>query len=366
MRWTWAVLVAPLAAGCGGSPAETAPVSPGDTPPAALSAAQLGYLQFGKVDETAAPDVANLSGTIDFDDERTARVSAVVPGRVTELLVHVGDRVVEGQPLLAIDSPEVKSAQAEYVRANSDLVVAHKAAERAARLRTVQAIAEKDFLQANEDATKAAADFERARATLDRLHVEPGDRTTRYLLRTPVAGTVVERKAVLGQEVTPESADALVVVSDLARVKVSVRVPERQLGLVHAGEDVRVRVDAYPTEFPGRIAAVGAVVDDATRTVVARCIVPNDEERLKPAMFARVTVTAPPDVKLVAVPVAAVLSDGQRSQVVVRQADGTLVLRTVELGAEVDGHVQILSGVSLGDEVVTQGALFAARALETS
>lgn len=336
------------------------------TPPAALSAAQLGYLEFQKVGEAATPDVANLAGTIDFDDERTARLNAVVPGRVAELLVQVGDRVEADQPLVALESPEVKGAQAEYVRAEADLTVARKASERAARLKEVQAISEKDFVQATEDAQKAAAEFERARAVLERLRVAPGDGTTHYLLRSPVAGTVVERKAVLGTEVTPENAEPLVVVSDLSRVKVSVRVPERQLGLVRSGQAVRVRVDAYPDDFPGEVATVGAVVDDTTRTVVARCLVPNPDQRLKPAMFARVTLRAPADSRLLSVPVDAVVSDGQRSQVVVRAPDGTLALRPVDLGAEVDGHVQILSGVALGDEIVTRGALFAARALDRS
>ncbi len=333
---------------------------------ATLSAAQLGYLEFSKVEETPAPDVASLGGTIEFDDEHTARLSAVVPGRITELLVAVGERVSVDQPLLALESPEVKSAQAEYVKADADLTVARKAEERTRRLAAVHAVADKDVLQATGDAQKAAADFEHARAVLERLHVAPGEVTNRYLLRSPIAGTLVERKAGLGVEVSPESADALVVVSDLSRVRVSVRVPERQLGLVKAGETVRVRVDAYPEDFPGTIIAVGAVVDDATRTVVARCLVPNPDLRLKPAMFARVTVQAAPDTRLLAVPTEAILSDGVHTEVVVRDHDGKLSVRPVEIGVQIDGHVEVRSGLVVGDEIVTRGALFAARALETS
>jgi membrane fusion protein, heavy metal efflux system len=365
------LLLATMLAACGGRHRDARASDRPSDPPApsteqAVSAAQLGYLEFGKVGDAPAPDLASLSGAIEFDDQRTARLNSVVAGRVTELLVQVGDRVEADQPLLALDSSEVKTAQAEYVRAAADLTVARKAAERAARLTEVRAIAEKDLLQANEDAEKAGADFERARAVLERLHVAPGDGGSRYLLRSPLAGTVVDRKAVLGMEAAPESADPLVVVTDLRRVKVSVRVPERQLGLVRAGQTVRVHVDAYADDFPGEVVNVGAVMDDATRTVVARCLVPNPDEKLKPAMFARVTVTAPSDLRLVAVPVAAVLSDGQRSQVVVRTANGGLEMRPVELGVEAGGMVQIVSGLAVGDEIVTRGALFAARALEGS
>ena len=368
---TIAAAVASLAlavAGCHGhrqSKAASPPADAAETP-AELSAAQLGYLEFGRVEERAAPDVATLGGTIEFDDEHTARLNAVVPGRITELLVAVGDRVAADQPLLALESPELRAAQAEYVRADADLTVARKAAERAHRLAAVQAVSDKDLLQATEDAEKAAADFDRATAVLERLRVKPGETTSRYLLRSPVAGTVVERRAVLGMEVSPESADALVVVSDLSRVRVNVRVPERQLGLVRPGQAVRVRVDAYPDDFPGDVVAVSAVVDDATRTVVARTLVPNPDLRLKPAMFARVVVKGAADARLLAVPTEAVLSDGARTQVVVRDGAGRLAIRPVELGAEIDGHVQILSGVAVGDEIVTHGALFAARALDAS
>src|SRR5262249_41952087 len=85
-------------------------------------------------------------------------------GRVTELLVQVGDQVTADQPLVALESPEVRSAQAEYVRAQADLTLAEKAADRAERLRAASAVSEKDYLQAKEDGHKASGDFERASA----------------------------------------------------------------------------------------------------------------------------------------------------------------------------------------------------------
>ena len=331
-----------------------------------LTPAQLSFLKFAPVAEVEATSLADLSGTIEFDEEHTARLAAPVPGRVVQLLVQVGDRVAADQPLVTLESPEVKAAQADYVRADADLRLAGKTAERATRLRAAQAIAEKDYLQAEEDAQKAAAEFERARAQLARLRVAPGEPTSRYLLRAPLAGTVVERKALVGMEASAESAEPLVVVSDLSRVRVMVRVPERQLPLLQPGQAVAVRVDAYPQEFPGRVAAVGDVIEDATRTVPVRCTVPNADRLLKPAMFARVTLKAPPGLRLTVVPSHALLSDGQHFRVLVRTGDGRLESRPVEVGAQVDGLVQVLSGVRVGEEVVSEGALFAARELANS
>jgi cobalt-zinc-cadmium efflux system membrane fusion protein len=337
-------------------------------PPAAgrLTPAQLAFLRFAPVAEVEVAELGDITGTIELDPRYTARLGALVPGRVAELLVEVGDTVTAGEPLLVLDSPEVRATEAEYVRAEADLVVARRAAARATALRAAGAVAEKDYLQATEDARKAAADFERARAALDRLGVAPGERTSRYVLRAPLAGTVVERRALVGMEATPDAAEPLIVVSDLGHLRVAARLPERQLALVRAGEAVGIHVDAYPQEFPGEVAAVGDVIDDATRTVPVRCTLPNPDHLLKPAMFARVTLKAPPGTRLTVVPATALLSDGRGYRVVVRGADGGLALRPVQVGAEVGGQVQVLGGVALGEDVVVDGALLAAQALAAS
>ncbi len=331
-----------------------------------LTPAQLSFLKFTPAAEVEATELADLSGTIDFDDEHTARLNAPVAGRVAELLVRVGERIDADQPLIAVDSPEVKAAQSDYVRAESDERLARRAAERAERLRAARAIAEKDYQQAEEEAHKAVAELDRARAQIDRLRIAPGERTSRYLLRAPFAGTVVERKGSVGLETSAESAEPLVVVSDLSRVRVTVRLPERQLPVVEAGQGVAVRVDAYPEDFTGAVSAVGDVIDEATRTVLVRCAVPNPDRLLKPAMFARVTLRPRPGLRLLVVPSDALLSDGQRYRVLVRGPGQGLESRPVEVGAEVGGRVQILSGLRVGEEVVSEGALLAARALASS
>jgi membrane fusion protein, heavy metal efflux system len=358
------LLVLLVGAACGRhDPAEPANAAAAERE---LTPAQLSFLKFASVTEVERADVADVSGTIEFDEERTARLAAPVAGRVAELLARVGDRVDVDAPLVAIESPDVKSAQAEYVRADSDARLAHKGAERAERLRAASAIAEKDYQQALEEARKTAADLDRARAQLERLHLKPGELVSRYLRRAPFAGTVVERRAAVGMEAGTEGSEPLVVVSDLSNVRVNLRLPERQLGLVEPGQPVTVRVDAYAKEFPGTVAAIGDVIDDATRTVPVRCMVPNLEHLLKPAMFARVTLKAAPGRRLLVLPAGALVSDGRRFEVVVRDAGGGLASREVEIGAEVGGNVQVLAGLRAGEEVVSEGALFAMRQLATS
>ncbi len=358
MRWIAILLVIGLAGCDGDRPSAGAP-----TETSGLSQSQLGFLKFAPVERIRPTELADLSGTIEFDEQHTARLNAVVPGRVAELLVQVGDHVEANQPLLAIDSAEVKVAQADWVREDADLLLARRASERADRLRAAGAIADKDYLQAKEDLKKAEAEFERAQAQLTRLGVTSRDTESRYLLRAPFAGTVVERRALVGTEAGPEGGEPLVVVSDLRQLRVVLRLPERELPLVSPGQQVGVRVDAYPEEFEGVVAAVGDVVDEATRTVPVRCALPNPDRRLKPAMFARVALKAPSGLELTAVPTSAVLSDGRSFRVVVKKPDGGLEVRQVELGAQVGGQVEVLKGLAVGDSVVIEGALLAEKAL---
>src|SRR5437667_12235740 len=143
-RWLPGLLALALLAGC--RRADDAADATAAVVPHGLTPAQLSFLKFTRVAEVEASSVANLSGTIDFDEQRTARLNATVSGRVVELLVQAGDHVDADQPLVALESADVKTAEADYVHAEADLVVARKSAERAARLHGPPAIAEEGCL----------------------------------------------------------------------------------------------------------------------------------------------------------------------------------------------------------------------------
>lgn len=365
MKLAVPTLLALLLASYGCSHDATSAVDPPPAAPA-IAAAQLAYLKVEPATVRPTPDLDELIGTVDFDERHTARLNPIVGGRVAELLVQVGDHVTADQPLIALDSADVKAAQADFVRAQADATVAAAARARAERLRGVGAIAAKDVLQANEDDRKAAADLARARAQLERLRVGVNDPSPRYILRAPFAGTVVERRAVVGMDASGGAPDPLVVVADLSTVRVVVRVPARQLRLVHVGQSVAVRVDGDPEPLTGSVTAIGDVADDATQTVPVRCLIPNSAHRLKPAMFARVSLHAADATPLVSVPTTALVSDGRRFRVVVQQPDQSYALRDVEIGAELGDHVEIIAGLAAAEPIVVEGALLAARALEPS
>lgn len=334
------------------------PSNPGETH---LSAPP-PFLKIAAVTESTDSGVAAATGRVTFNEDRVSRVASPLNGRILELLVQPGDRVKKGQPLMVIASPDAQGAIADLIAAEADLSVARKNLERTRRLYADQAVPQKDVLQAEGDFTKAEAAVDRARGKLEVLGIDPRQKTARFTLRAPIDGTCVERPATAGMEVRADAGAPLLTIADLGSLWVLADVYERDLGQVATGQAAAIRVPAYPSEsFTGKVSHVGDLVDPQTRTVKLRVVVDNKEGRLKPEMFAKVMLSAAQvqgAPKILIVPAEAVLSDGEASAVIVARDGGRFQKRTIEVGAEQDGKVRILAGLSPGEKVVVEGALF--------
>jgi cobalt-zinc-cadmium efflux system membrane fusion protein len=352
----------PLVA-CGGRSAAASAPRPSAAPPGEVRLSQIpDFVRVAEVETTSEPGATEATGRVAFDEGRVSRVGAPVSGRVVELRVQPGDRVKRGQPLLVIASPDAESAYADWVAARADDALAEKGLERQRRLLADQAVSAKEVLQAEGDATKARAAKARALARLEVLGIAPDDaggRPSRYLLRAPIDGVVVERPATPGMEVRADSGTPLVTVADLSRLWVLADVYERDVASVSAGGRAEVRVAAWPGKvFEGKVTYVGDLVDPQSRTVKVRVEVQNPEQRLKPEMYARVALRGAAGAPTLAVPSQAVLSDGTASAVMVALGDGRFERRTIEAGPERDGRVRVLAGLAPGERVVVDGAIY--------
>ncbi len=152
-------------------------------------------------------------------------------------------------------------------------------------------------------------------------------------------------------------AEPLFTIADLTNVWIQADLPEAALAKVHVGAGARVNVPAYPGEnFIGRVDLIGAVLDKDSRTVAARIVVPNPDERLKPEMFATATIEAAGESRAsLSLPDAAiVLMQGQPTVFVYEQ--GAYERRVIEPGERTGGRTVIKAGLKQGDQVVTAGA----------
>ena len=308
------------------------------------------------------------TGQVDFEQDRLAHVTPRIPGRVDNVQADLGDKVKKGQVLAVIDSIELGQAKSAYLQAKAQEELARQNSEREEGLFAERISSEKEMLAARAAHLEAIARLRNSEETL-RLYGIPDEqiRTLTYEagqtsllpVRAPLSGRVVEKHVIVGELVTPER--SMFTIADLGHVWIWIDVYERDLRHVHLEDDVAVAADAYPDElFHGKVSYLSDQVDADTRTVRARIDVDNPGHKLRPGMFARVTLTDPHfdstnlEPSLV-VPAGAVQRDGEEFVVFVAHENNRFERHEVEVGRTAGGFAEILSGLAPGDTVVVEG-----------
>jgi len=365
------LLLALLTCGCGEGGKTEAVQAPDKLKPTAGLANHSQELQPQIVVEAVQlmPITGDLSlpGKVQYSEDRYAKISSPVVGRVVEVRAKLGDKVAAGQVLLSIESADIGAAYSDFVKAESDLQLTKRNYELAKDLYETKALSKKDLVQAENDYLKAQAEFRRARGRLLALRVPAAELdkprterliTSRFDLKSPLTGTVVERNVTVGLMVGADPTQMLYTIADLNVLQVVAEVYERDLSRVSKGTPVTVTVEAYPDEtFSGTIVYVGDVVDPTTRTIKVRCNVTNHDLKLKPEMFARVRLKTGSSMPVLALPKQAVIEVGGQAFVFVQAADGRYLRRPVITGTMSGDSIEIREGLQAGERVVVKGAL---------
>jgi len=281
------------------------------------------------------------AGRVEPDERRIVMVAPKFEGYVERLHVNVtGQPVTKGQPLFEVYSPELVSVQREYVIA----------VQGAAALKGADSPAQLGMGRLVESSLQRLKNWDISEEQIKTL-MASGEVKRTMTFRSPVSGIVTEKKALQGMRFMP--GEALFQVSDLSAVWVIADVFEQDLGLIKTGAKVQLSVQAYPDKtFSGRITYVYPTLKSETRTVPVRVELPNPGGLLKPGMFAQMEVQVTGKALGVTVPLSAVMDSGTRQIVLVQLKEGRFEPREVRLGARSDSHVEVLSGVREGEQVV--------------
>ena len=325
-------------------------------------------IQTAVVSKQSTAGLVEASAQIEAAGDRQARVGAQVAGRITALKASVGSAVRRGSVLMVVDSPDLGRAKADFLSGLAVERVTQATAEREKALFEKKITSERDWRQAEAEAVKARAERDAAENRLHALGVSDDELgrikteshyTSTMPIVSPLDGVVVERSATLGQMVQPT--DTLAVVMDLREVWILVDIYDRDLPQVKVGQTATARLAAYPgQEFTGRIQSIGAVVEEKTRSVKVRIALPNSDGTLKPGMFATVTLqgTTGETRDRLLVPAAAVQREGEGHVVFVKKGEHGFEARKVEVKRELGEWVELTSGVTEGDTIVTTGSFF--------
>lgn len=310
----------------------------------------------------AVNDAITVTATIRPNQDRIARVAPRVDGRVTGVSANLGDQVRTGQTLAILDSLSLGEASSALIQAQSAYRIADADFKRAEALNADEIIPQKEFLRAKSEREKAAAGLRAAEDKVRLLGVPPkheGKVESNFPVMAPFAGTVIQKKATLGELASPN--EPLFTVADLSRVWIEANLGEAMLAKVRLGAKATVTVSAYPGErFTGRVTYIANVLDKDSRTMPARIEVENKDGRLKLEMFATATIdtasaSAEPKREAITVPDASVvLMQGQPTVFVFEH--GGYEQRAIELGEKLSGRTVVKSGLAAGDQLVAAGS----------
>ena len=320
-------------------------------------------IKIDKADKAEISEAVNVAGRIEVQQSRLAKIGSPVTGRVSDIHVSLGQVVKPGQILAKVNSVELTQTQLTYIKAKQQIGLKTKAVERAKLLFEADVISKAEMQRIEAELESVKAEFD---ATEDQLEILGMTKSAIEKLSNSstvnsysdvtsrIAGIVITKHVNIGQVVQPS--DELFSVADLSHLWAVAEVPEQQVAFIQKDQEVTIDIPALDDKrVKGKIIYVGDIVNPETRTVLVRTDIDNANQMLKPDMLITVTVQSKKISKL-AVPTTAVVRENDRSYVFAQTGPNKFRLREIEIGSRDGNMVSILSGITIGETIVIDGA----------
>jgi cobalt-zinc-cadmium efflux system membrane fusion protein len=358
-RWTLAITASVLLISlnsCGDSSGkdETAP----DEPRKQTNLLATATFDTAKLEN--ARNELNLTGKITFNQDQVVKVFPLVGGHIETLKADLGDYVKKGQTLALIRSGDLADLEQEGIAARGQLSVAQKNLQVAEDMTKAGLSSQRELVASKEQLQAAKGEVNRVN---ERRRIVGGNGSV-YAVKAPMSGFIVEKTAAQGMELRSDDPENLFTVSNLDHVWVLANVYESDLANIHEGDPATITTLSYPDKiFRGKIDKIFNVLDPDSKTLKVRVTLENADYRLKPEMFANVSVTYAGRDKRVAVPAKAVVFDKNRNFVVAVNKENQPVVREVNIYKTIGQKSYLSDGLTPGDRVVTTNQLLIYNAL---
>lgn len=345
-----------LLAACDQSTGTPAPPETPDQQPKLFEvpAGQRDHLSIVKAARQPVVRTVSVPGQVSFDELATSEVTPLVSGKVTKVMVREGDHVKKGEPLLSIASPDSSDAAANLSRDRGDLRSKQTILTRDKDLYAHKAISLEELQQAQLDVESAATAVHD-----DEAHVAiTGSAGGGAALLSPIEGVVVSRKVSVGDAVSA-AATPCFTITDPSAVWVIGQLYQEDLRRVQLGDVAHVRSPVLDAALDGKVLYIGASIDPDSLTIPVRVAAQNPSSLLKAGMYVDLELVPSTHEEAVVVPAASVLRDEDNLPFVYVQQDaGVFARRQVGLGDQVGGEYVITKGLTDGEEILADGALF--------
>ncbi|GAB4041124.1 efflux RND transporter periplasmic adaptor subunit [Spirosoma jeollabukense] len=307
-----------------------------------------------------AKNELNLTGKITFNQDQVVKVFPLVGGHIETLKADLGDYVKKGQILAVIRSGDLADLEQQAVAARGQLAVAQKNQQVTEDMTKAGLSSQRDLVASQEQLQAAKGEVNRV---TERRQIVGGLGSV-YLVKAPMSGFVVEKTASQGMELRSDDPENLFTVSNLDHVWVMANVYESDLANVHEGDQATITTISYPDKiFRGKIDKIFNVLDADSKTLKVRVTLDNADYRLKPEMFANVSVSYAGHDQRIAIPAGAVVFDKNRNFVVMVNKENQPIVREVDIYKTIGQKTYLTGGLAPGDRVVTTNQLLIYNAL---
>ncbi|TGL72295.1 efflux RND transporter periplasmic adaptor subunit [Leptospira jelokensis] len=321
------------------------------------------YLQ-----EKALEEELQLPGTVSYDMNNVAKVGSRVNGRIVQVFVKEGEYVKKGTALASIQSVDLGTTEANYLKARARLEALKVQADRAKDLYERKVTSAKEYEMSLMDYKSVKAEMETSRNALENLglneteiaNLEAGKYNSKNLyIRTPISGTVTEREAIIGQAVNAR--DNLFTVADLSVLWINLEVYEKDLASIRMGNEARViPIGSKEESIKAVVSHVGDVIDPIKKTAEIRLEVRTSKGKVRPGQSVTATVVgamvASSENKAKVIPSNCIHKIEGENFIFVRNGDGSFSAKKIGIGKLYDNWVEVTNGVESGEAIVEEGS----------
>ncbi len=327
-----------------------------------LSDEMLHRIKIDTAQDKPVTSQLRLSGKVTADEGKVVKVYPLLSGYAEEVKVQLGDYVQKGQVLAVVHSGEIADYEKQLSDARSDMVVAEKKLKVQQDLYSSKLATERDVVDAKGEVQKASAEINRVN---DLFNIYKKGKGSTYIIASPISGYVIEKNINNNMEIRNDNNQNIFTVSELNDVWVIANVFETDIAKVKEGFDADVVTISYPDQpYHGKIDKIYNFLDPATKTMQVRIRISNQDNRLKPEMFATVYINyGEASTSKVAVPASSLIFDQSKQFILVFKDKYNIEVREVE-PYKTSGNVTYLnSGVKPGEKVISQNQLLIYNAL---
>ncbi len=329
---------------------------------------EFAQIHLASVEKGSLKNILSLPGEFRLNQDRTANLMPRMPGFVTDVFVSQGEKVKKGQTLVRITSHKLGEYYSELNTAAEHEKVAKSELEMAEKAYPQKSISKQDYLRYKKAYVDARVNRERAEVFINSLnldvdhseHLKNGEQDhicTRYEIRAPFDGVVIEKNVTVGENFPEDNAKTLLTLSDVSQPWLDLQADEAEIVRLKKGMAVEIKRNFSDKIYTGKILFVSPVMNEATRTGLVRVAVENPDENVRPGAFATGNIQIDRGGDALLVKSDAITLVGGVRVVFVPDAHGHGYLaKDVLVGESANGLTQILGGLHEGDKYVATGA----------